>query len=381
MSLTFLRTVALLILSANLIAVPSAQQSSKKTKAQNLTRKLTTVQTKKKAVQKQLHTVKVAVRGVASEVENLDAKITNVEDKLADTKTRLNGHKKEQTKLSVELDKAHRKLIEKKAIAGRRLRSIYVSGNKTVLSVLIGSRTVADFASRKSLLERIAKHDHELFDDVKSLRDEIALKKKRQDKLVDSVAELKARQQMQEQDLHGAMAQKRVVLVQLKAQRNDLQEELEEMERESSRIEVQIRAYQQANSGRVTPYKGHFMLPVRGRFSSPFGYRTHPISGKHKLHTGLDIAAPQGTIIRAAGSGVVISTGWRGGYGNTVIIDHGGGISTLYGHCSRIIARDGQRVRVGDSIAAVGSTGYSTGPHLHFEVRVNGTPVNPRKYL
>jgi murein DD-endopeptidase MepM/ murein hydrolase activator NlpD len=186
---------------------------------------------------------------------------------------------------------------------------------------------------------------------------------------------------MQEQELKGAMVQKKVVLNKLRNERDDLQEELAAMEQESSRIESQIRAYQQVNGGRVTPYKGHFMLPVNGRFSSGFGVRVHPISHVRKMHTGQDIAAPSGTSIRAAGPGVVISTGWRGGYGNTVIIDHGGGISTLYGHCSKIYAHSGQKVNAGDSIAAVGTTGYSTGPHLHFEVRVNGTPVNPRKYL
>lgn len=368
-----------------LIGIPSAQvankKSTQKAKTQKLNQKLSTVQKKKNQVKKQLRTVKVQVWGAVADVEKLDGRITKVEESLADTKDRLSYHKKEQSKLGVELNKAHKRLVEKKQIAARRIRSIYVSGNETVLSVLIGSRDIADFASRKSLLERIAKHDYDLFDEVKALRDEIATKKRRQDIVVNSVAELKAKQQMQEQDLNQAMAQKKVVLGQLKAQRNDLEEELEAMERESSRIEAQIRAYQMANSGQVTPYKGHFMLPVRGRFSSPYGYRTHPISGKHKLHTGQDIAAPHGTIIKAAGPGVVISTGWRGGYGNTVIIDHGGGISTLYGHCSRIIARQGQRVSAGASIAAVGSTGYSTGPHLHFEVRVKGTPVNPRKYL
>ena len=362
------------------IGTLSAQQSTK-AKTQKLKQKLTSVQKQKKVVRTQLHKVKVQVWGVASEVEKLDGRITTVEDQLAQTKSQLSSHKKEQARLAFELNKAHKKLMVKKRIAARRIRSIYVSGNETVLSVLIGSRDIADFASRKSLLERIAKHDHELFDDVKVLRDQIGRKKKRQDTIVNQVAELKAKQQMQEQDLTGAMALKKTVLSKLKLQRDDLQEELEAMERESSRIESQIRSYQAANSGRVTPYRGHFMMPVRGRLSSPFGYRTHPISGKRKLHTGLDIAASHGTTIRAAGPGVVISAGWRGGYGNTVIIDHGGGISTLYGHCSRLLARAGQKVSAGDPVAAVGSTGYSTGPHLHFEVRVNGSPVNPRKYL
>jgi len=177
------------------------------------------------------------------------------------------------------------------------------------------------------------------------------------------------------------MNRKRSVLGQLRNERDDLQEELAAMERESSNIESQIRAYMATSGGKVTPHVGGFLLPVNGRFSSPYGYRVHPISHSRKLHTGQDIAAPSGTPIKAAGSGVVISAGWRNGYGNTVIIDHGGGKSTLYGHCSRLFVSSGQRVSMGQHIAAVGSTGYSTGPHLHFEVRINGSPVNPRRYF
>lgn len=357
------------------------QQTGSKAKTQTLKAKLTNVKQKKVQVKQQLHEVKKQVWYAAAEVDQLDDRITGVEKKLSSTKSNLTKSKVEQARLSGELNKAHKSLLEKKAVASRRIRSIYVSGNETMLSVLIGARDVADFASRKSLLERIAKRDHDLFDDVKALRDEIATKKRRQDSIVNEIAQLRARQQMQEQELKSAMHEKTVVLNKLRNQRDDLQEELAAMEKESSRIEAQIRAYQMSSGNKVTPYKGHFMLPVNGRFSSGFGVRVHPISHVRKMHTGQDIAAPSGTTIRAAGPGVVISTGWRGGYGNTVIIDHGGGISTLYGHCSKIFAHAGQKVAVGDAIAAVGTTGYSTGPHLHFEVRVNGSPVNPRRYL
>jgi len=126
---------------------------------------------------------------------------------------------------------------------------------------------------------------------------------------------------------------------------------------------------------------GRFQLPAQGRLSSPFGYRTHPISGASRLHAGQDIAAPSGSPIYAAETGVVSSAGWRGGYGNATVIDHGGGLATLYAHQSRFGVRAGQQVTRGQLIGYVGSTGYSTGPHLHFEVRENGTPVNPAGYL
>ena len=371
--------VAALILAS----IAFAQHAPKKTppKTQALKQKLSTVKQKKAHVVSQLKQVKKQVYNTYAEVEQLDGKIGSIQDQLDSIKVKLQQAKIEQALLAKDLEIAHAKLLEKKAIAGRRIRSMYMSGSFSTLSVLIGAQSIADFASRKSLIERIAKRDHEVFDNVKTLRDAIATKKKRQDAIVNEVVALKAKRQIQEQDMKLAMSKKQSVLNSLRQERSDLQEELAAMEAESARIEAQIRAYQKVSGGTISPYKGRFMLPVNGRFSSGFGYRIHPISHVKKMHTGQDIAASSGTTIHAAGPGVVISTGWRGGYGNTVIIDHGGGISTLYGHCSKIYAHSGQKVKAGESIAAVGSTGFSTGPHLHFEVRVNGSPVNPRKYL
>jgi murein DD-endopeptidase MepM/ murein hydrolase activator NlpD len=121
--------------------------------------------------------------------------------------------------------------------------------------------------------------------------------------------------------------------------------------------------------------------PVPGAITSGFGYRMHPIFHVRKLHTGVDMHAGMGESIKAAAAGTVVFAGWRGGYGKCVIIDHGGGLATLYAHQSEILVSVGQVVKRGVVIGKVGSTGYSTGPHLHFEVRVNGTPVDPVGYL
>ena len=121
--------------------------------------------------------------------------------------------------------------------------------------------------------------------------------------------------------------------------------------------------------------------PVSGEITSPFGWRTHPIFGSSRFHSGLDIGADYGVPIVAAQSGVVIEAGWIGGYGNTVMIDHGGGIVTLYGHNQSLAVDVGQSVAQGQVISYCGSTGNSTGPHCHFEVRLNGEPVSPNNYL
>ncbi len=126
---------------------------------------------------------------------------------------------------------------------------------------------------------------------------------------------------------------------------------------------------------------GPFVWPCNGRIASGFGNRTHPISGTSRMHTGVDLSCGNGTPIGAAGDGVVAEAGWQGGYGNAVVIDHGNGLATLYGHQSSLAVSPGQRVSTGQTIGYVGSTGYSTGPHLHWEVWVNGTPVDPMGYV
>ena len=163
----------------------------------------------------------------------------------------------------------------------------------------------------------------------------------------------------------------------------------DELSAESARIADQIKAAQAAanqprqgaSSGSGNGGGGDLYRPVPGAITSAFGYRIHPIFHVRKMHTGVDMHAGMGTPIHAAEGGTVISAGWRGGYGKCVVISHGGNLATLYGHLSAIQVSVGERVGRGEVIGKVGSTGYSTGPHLHFEVRVGGSPVNPANYL
>jgi len=162
--------------------------------------------------------------------------------------------------------------------------------------------------------------------------------------------------------------------------REELEAMLEQQERDSERVRAMLEALARTPGGKaraVRPWSGDYRLPVRGSISSRFGMRLHPILGTYRMHNGVDISAPYGSPIQASAAGVVVHSGWLGGYGKTVIIDHGGGISTLYGHCSKLLVSEGEHVKQGQTIALVGSTGFSTGPHLHFERRREGVPVNP----
>lgn len=163
----------------------------------------------------------------------------------------------------------------------------------------------------------------------------------------------------------------------IQAERSSYERELASLQAASDSIAARLRAL---GAGSGSP-GGCQARPVPGAVTSPFGPRLHPVLGSTRQHSGVDMSGSSGTSIHACRAGKIVIAGWQGGYGNAVVIDHGGGMATLYGHQSRIAVSEGQQVNAGDVIGYVGSTGMSTGPHLHFEVRISGNPVNPASYL
>ena len=183
------------------------------------------------------------------------------------------------------------------------------------------------------------------------------------------------------QQVAAEVAKQNDLLGQLRSRKSEFQAQIVALQRQSDSLASQLRGRQ---SGQALVPSGHGVLsvPIPGApITSGFGPRVHPIYGDVRMHTGIDFGASSGTPIRAAADGVVVSAGPLGGYGNATVIDHGNGLATLYGHQSSIAVAPGQRVRRGQVIGYVGCTGLCTGPHLHFEVRVRGTPVDPMQYL
>ena len=183
-----------------------------------------------------------------------------------------------------------------------------------------------------------------------------------------------------------ASAQKQSLVDQINAEQDALYDILEDLEAESKALNSEIKrlqAEQAAKNGTNTKAPGAYLWPCPSShtITSNYGYRVHPVTGAKKLHSGMDIGASYGAAVVAAASGTVIMSKYYGGYGNCIIIDHGGGVSTLYGHMSSLVAKTGQKVSAGETIGKVGSTGVSTGNHLHFEVRINGSTVNPANYV
>jgi murein DD-endopeptidase MepM/ murein hydrolase activator NlpD len=315
-------------------------------------------------------------------ISQIDGRISDLASAVAETQNRLVANKKRQIVVAKQLEDATTQLAIRSEQARMRLREIYMHGQASLASAIVGSQSLADLASRRFIFERITQRDRELFDDVRELRRGVAEKKKDVDSLVIQITKDIDDEKTEKAELQDTRQEKTEALQDLKDKESNLEALLHQLDVEDASMEAQIAQYD-AGPGRMTSaFHGRFMVPVFGaRMASPFGMRYHPILHRVRMHTGQDFAIKSGTPIHAAAPGIVITCTYMHGYGNCVVVDHGGGISTLYGHCSRFGSSPGQHVEKGQVIAYVGSTGLATGPHCHFEVRVKGHPVNPMPYL
>jgi murein DD-endopeptidase MepM/ murein hydrolase activator NlpD len=226
-------------------------------------------------------------------------------------------------------------------------------------------------------LNDLEQQEADLLVSLEERREDLESEKKQLE--LDQVEAEAAQKLIQDQQarLEAELANQRAVLEGIEHDIEHFAEELDAFAAEEERLQQLLIEAQQVGGDAPSI----LLFPTQGRITSAFGYRLHPILGYERLHAGVDISAPSGTEIFAAGSGRVIGAGVAGGYGNRVIIDHGGGLATLYAHQSRMVVSEGDQVVAGDLIGYVGSTGLSTGPHLHFETRESGTPVDPLKYI
>lgn len=296
---------------------------------------------------------------------------------------------------TIELDAARRSLRLHDELLKRRLVDIYEYGDLTYFNALIAARNFSDFVERwEDLRLLIAANERTVrarrAAEARVSAIEADLERTRLALQQEEEAQEEARSQL------DSLAGERRNLVELAAvRRRSVASQVAEMEdltaaeeaaleglilEREREIEAQRRA-QGIAGGIESGGPGMFSWPVTGTITSPFGWRSNPFGGGPEFHQGLDIAAPMGTTVTAAAGGTVIMAQWYGGYGNYILIDHGGGYSTGYGHLSAIYVSVGQSVARGQAIGAVGSTGQSTGPHLHFEVRIAGKPVDPAPRL
>jgi murein DD-endopeptidase MepM/ murein hydrolase activator NlpD len=294
---------------------------------------------------------------------------------------------------SERLEMLHAEYRRSLTVLNRRLVDIYESDDPTTLDVLLGAQSVQDAIDKVQYLDDIHEQDRTVSNEVAYAKAQVTAARKKTRQLRATVASetavIRARaaqtQAVRDElvgardDLSASKQRKLVDLSTLTASERASAEEIDALQAASARIAAQIRAAQARNSPSTgptqTPSNAGLIWPVQGPVTSPFGWRWG------RMHEGIDIGVGYGTPIHAAAGGTVIYCGWEEGYGNFVVIDHGGNLATAYGHQSSIAVTCGQQVNQGDVIGYVGCTGHCFGPHLHFEVRVNGNPVDPLGYL
>lgn len=370
---------------AALLILPSMSlgqgKPSTKTKIQQAQNKLKDIKQDRKEIQKKISEVREEKSEVREDLGFVNARIRRTNAEIKKTKELLDSRRAEQRKAQQALLEANNLKAATREKLKNRVASIYRQGQAPAVMLLMGSSDAGSFAARKAFVERIAQRDRDLFEEIKARQAAVSQRKKEVDGLVGEVQDLERRLRGEQAKLMEAQSDQQSILKGLNEKETRLESQLDELEAESGKLQGLINSYQSASRpgsrSYLPAFRGGLVRPASGRLSSRFGYRIHPISKKRRMHTGIDIAAPTGTPIVAAAPGVVISATTMRGYGKTVVLDHGGGFSTLYAHCSRLLVSAGQRVKAGQRIALMGSTGYSTGPHLHFETRVNGAPVNP----
>ncbi len=329
------------------------------------------------------------IQFIESELTSTVAEIASINQQIIDKEMEIETLTAQEDDLLIyiakaeyELEESNKRYEKQKDLLETRLIAMYETGDLSYLDLLFNSKSISEFLSNYFLIEEIAKADTELLETVEAER---IYNKKLKEALETKKLILIASRETREKNaiaLENMGIIKNSILKKLSEEELALHQKIEEYQKQIAEIETEIRLLALANIGEE--YVGGTMAwPVPGytRITSQFGMRTHPITGVYKLHTGVDIGAPMGAQFIAANDGIVTYAGWNTAYGNMVIVDHGGGITTLYAHGSEILVSVGDTIYQGHPVLKVGSTGYSTGPHAHFEVRINGDYVEPLDYI
>jgi murein DD-endopeptidase MepM/ murein hydrolase activator NlpD len=335
------------------------------------------------------------VARVEAEVQSLDTRISDLNSQIAAVKKRLTAAQLELTFLTEQLQAVLGRLDQRTDLFTERARAAYMAGPTAYVDGLLSSEDFGDLIDRTAYYESALDADSALVQQIEVLRDETEtqreLVEEKREKIIKAKLALEADRaevaQIREQRAsvlaarRAVLAEKRGLLGEVKSKRAAQRQILDQLERESQQIQSLLTGQASSVSGPFPTGGGQLAWPAAGPVISGFGPRTHPIFGDTRMHAGIDIGAPYGAPVVAADDGVVVFAGVMSGYGNAIVVDHGGGLATTYNHLSSFSVSSGSRVGRQQTVGAVGCTGYCTGPHLHFEVRINGAPVDPMPYL
>lgn len=322
-------------------------------------------------------------KSILGQIQDLDSNINKTQKDINSTGYSLNQLKGTIKQTEQEINQKQLAISQQTDTLGERLVYIYEGGTVSYLQVLLSSTSINDFLTRYDMLKAIVDEDVRLIESINRERKALDTKKSDLEVKLKEVERTQLLFQQQQNDLAEQKKNKKVLLSSVDQEKEKLQSALDELEQSSRNLESYIRSRRSGGGGGSAVGTGSMTWPCPGytTVTSPYGMRYHPILKVRKLHTGVDLNAPGGAKIVAADSGTIICAAWQTGYGKTIIIDHGNGTSTLYGHLDDYAVSDGETVKKGQTIGYADSTGWSTGNHLHFEVRINGSPTNPLSYL
>lgn len=336
------------------------------------------------AVQKERDRVQKLEKSAQSSLKGIRKNIQVTAEQIQTSETRLKQATRQLKALQIALGSADRTYRQKQAATGSRLRFLQRQQRSRGWAVLLQSQSLNDFIDRRQQLRRVYKTDRKILTTLKSDAERLDRQQTQVEQQKNQIALITQELLAQKSEFEAQATYQNQVVDRLKTDRRALEAAEAQLAKDSQGIGALIQkrvAEERAKNGIVVLGTGQMSYPSDGEITSGFGWRMHPILGYQRFHSGVDFGADYGSMIRSADRGLVIFAGWYGGYGNAVIVDHGNNITTLYGHTSELYVAEGQSIERGQPIAAVGSTGLSTGPHLHFEVRQNGEPVDPMSYF
>lgn len=318
---------------------------------------------------------------VKNEMDTLDKEITSVEEKILKIESDLEAQKQEVARVEEELALAIEKKDIQYAATKERMIQMYKNSKTGYIELVFSSGSLSELLNRSQYIKTISKYDNQLLEDYEA--QEVIIKEKQEEVEQEQakIETLYAEQVSVKKNLASMRQAKNEKLGMLKQQEGSLHANIEGFEEISKQLEAEITRLTRQSTVKYNGGAFAWPVPNNYRISSEYNPRDNPISGKAEFHQGIDIPAGYGKPVVAAADGRVITAGWVNGFGNTIMIDHGSGIVSLYGHNSSVTVSTGDWVNKGDQVAKIGSTGYSTGNHCHFEIRINGRHTNPWTYL
>ena len=346
----------------------------------------------KEQVENKIEEANTKLEYVQDELSDTMLKVQETEDKIMEYENEIEELGNKMDTLQASIDETNQKLEiasqnyeEKSDLLAKRMVAIYEAGDTQYLDILLRSKSVTDFISKYYIIQEIAEYDSILINQIEEEKNNIETTKQKLENEQAEIKIIKSRSERTSIVLSNMKTLQQSYIKDLSKGEKKLQEQITAYKKEQAEIERQILLATNTIDPDIQYTGGEMLWPVAISgtvITSGYGVREHPIQGVVKEHTGIDIGnAPLGTPVVAAADGVVSYAGWLGGYGNCVMINHGDGVVTLYGHGNKILTSVNTKVKQGDTIMEVGSTGNSTGPHLHFEVRINGNYTNPLSFV